>query len=322
MGPYRKFQVKGLIMGISRQVLSSGIIGALIASVCFGTSVAEAVDPGTIVAVGTSDSHGVLEGNDCLLSANCFVSTAPSLIQLRAFRDLVGVRDVSGFMDRFFTVSPSFDGADNTFDGLIRYALRVNGRILATGQKATTELRMIASVTDVTGGVEVELVRGLAGSISSRGGGTSISVSGVSVGVDVPIPLPKLDDVVNEPVRHIVTVPLRRGHTYRLRIIVEATAQQEFAPVSGQAQSADISLNGDEPFPNRAPGVPGGLMWDTATVALGDDQVELLDLLDQALAKHDADIKAALQGIDDQLEEIRILLLTPQGRRPGFPLKP
>ena len=46
------------------------------------------------------------------------------------------------------------------------------------------------------------------------------------------------------------------------------------------------------------------------------------------LATHDADVKRELAEIKDmldeqrqQLEEIKRLLLTPQGRREGFPLK-
>ena len=41
-----------------------------------------------------------------------------------------------------------------------------------------------------------------------------------------------------------------------------------------------------------------------------------------SLDQHDADIKATLTRIEGNLAEIRDLLLTPQGRRPGFPKKP
>lgn len=42
---------------------------------------------------------------------------------------------------------------------------------------------------------------------------------------------------------------------------------------------------------------------------------------DNNLAAHDADIKARLNQIDAVLQEIIRLLITPQGRRPGFPRK-
>ena len=114
-------------------------------------------------------------------------------------------------------------------------------------------------------------------------------------------------------------VKLRRGHHYRLHFELESSA---VSFVVG-ALRADAFAQ-----------------WHRLSVNAGEDVVELLDAHDQdikaalaalagALAKHDADIKAELtiiknqlNGIDQDLEEIKTLLLTPQGLRDGFPINP
>ena len=56
---------------------------------------------------------------------------------------------------------------------------------------------------------------------------------------------------------------------------------------------------------------------------LGLDAIAAHDLMIKAaLAQHDADIKTRLDQVDAKLMEIRDLLLTPQGLRPGWPLRP
>lgn len=62
----------------------------------------------------------------------------------------------------------------------------------------------------------------------------------------------------------------------------------------------------------------GTATWNRLTVSLDEDEVELLDDLAVALQKHDEDIKARLDTVDEKLDTIHRLLQTPQGRRPGW----
>lgn len=90
------------------------------------------------------------------------------------------------------------------------------------------------------------------------------------------------------------TAKLRRGGLYRLHFELQSSAV-----------SFVIGLLRADAFAR----------WHFLTVSVDEDEVE-------QLAIHDQDIKAKLQGIEDNLEEIKDLLRTPQGRRPGFPIKP
>ena len=117
--------------------------------------------------------------------------------------------------------------------------------------------------------------------------------------------------VLTDEVGHFI-VKLRRGHHYRLHFELESSA---VSFVVG-ALRADAFAQ-----------------WHRLSVNAGEDVVELLDAHDQdvkaalaalagALAKHDADIKNRLNGINQDLQEIKTLLLTPQGLREGFPINP
>lgn len=90
------------------------------------------------------------------------------------------------------------------------------------------------------------------------------------------------------------TVKLRRGGLYRLHFELQSSGVSFIAGF----MRADAFAK-----------------WHILTVSVDEDEVE-------QLAIHDQDIKARLKGIEDDLEEIKKLLRTPQGRRPGFPLKP
>lgn len=90
------------------------------------------------------------------------------------------------------------------------------------------------------------------------------------------------------------TVKLRRGGLYRLHFELQSSGVTFVAGL----MRADAFAK-----------------WHILTVSVDEDEVE-------QLAIHDQDIKARLKGIEDDLEEIKKLLRTPQGRRPGFPLKP
>jgi hypothetical protein len=118
------------------------------------------------------------------------------------------------------------------------------------------------------------------------------------------------------------TVKLKRGRTYRLTFEVEVLGE---ALVVGKTIASATAT------------------WQHSIVRADEDEVDLLGQHDTGihaaltahdlairtqLATHDADIKRELAEIkkklDDQqalLEEIKKLLLTPQGRREGFPIK-
>lgn len=89
-------------------------------------------------------------------------------------------------------------------------------------------------------------------------------------------------------------VRLRRGRTYRLWFTVEAMVELFLL---GQGRARAIAT------------------WTHLAARVDEDEVE-------QLAKHDAAVMEEFADIRRRLDEIKRLLLTPQGRRPGFPLKP
>jgi hypothetical protein len=117
-------------------------------------------------------------------------------------------------------------------------------------------------------------------------------------------------------------VTLRRGHRYRLTFELQVLGE---ALVVGKVIS-DAQAT-----------------WTRSRISVDEDEVDLLTLHDTAvrtdlaahdqavrgaLATHDSDIKQKLAEIlakldeqSKQLAEIKQLLLTPQGRRDGFPIK-
>lgn len=93
---------------------------------------------------------------------------------------------------------------------------------------------------------------------------------------------------------------LRRGHNYRLEFEVEVLGE---ALVVGKTH------------------VEAFATWTRSRINVDEDEVDLL-------RDHDADVKSELAEIQRkldeqaaQLAEIKRLLLTPQGRREGFPIK-
>jgi hypothetical protein len=309
-----------------RPLLFHGSTRAAVAAALLLAAPVGAVEPGEQILVDTSaSSHGVLLEQSLTLNvrtgcASCEVTTSPDRIELFASRNLVGVNEVAGFMAREFSLSPSVFGTANEVDALIRFDLRINGDFLAIGRKASAEVQVIASVDDVTGSVQI--ARGLAAALGGQGGGENVSVSapGTPVGFGVPIPLPKLEQIANQSIRHFVTLPLKRGHTYRLRVEFRGSAQQELAPLTGISQSAELNFAGGNPLPVAAPGVDGGLHWDQAVVLVQHDGFERLEQLMADLAQHDADVKAELTRIEEQLTTLQRLILTPAGRLPRFPV--
>lgn len=102
---------------------------------------------------------------------------------------------------------------------------------------------------------------------------------------------------------------LRRGHSYRISFLLQSSATTFL--LGRLRADAFATLH-------------------SLSVSVAEDTTEQLTTHDQdmkeELATHDADvkreladIKARLGNIEDDLAEIRQLLLTPQGLRPGFP---
>ena len=105
---------------------------------------------------------------------------------------------------------------------------------------------------------------------------------------------------------------LRRGRTYRIWFEAEALAELF---IVGNARASSAAA------------------WKKLSVWVDEDEVEQISIHDtdvksaitehdedikDAIAQYDEDIKKELAGIKDDLEEIKLLLITPQGRRPGF----
>jgi len=95
-------------------------------------------------------------------------------------------------------------------------------------------------------------------------------------------------------------IKLRRGHRYRVTFAVE---------VLGEALAVG-SVQAD-----------GQADWSAITVTVGPDVAEQLSQHDADIKQKLADLDKKISGTNAKLDEIKELLLTPQGRRPGFPKK-
>lgn len=62
----------------------------------------------------------------------------------------------------------------------------------------------------------------------------------------------------------------------------------------------------------------GTAYWNSLSISVDEDEVALIDDLAVAVEQHDQDIKARLDQVDDQLEALKHLIQTPQGRRPSW----
>ena len=194
-------------------------------------------------------------------------------------------------------------------DAQISTTFNFTGLLLGGGAyKTSASLTM--HVIDVTGGANVQIAShplfeqersGDQGFTDVSSGGESQAVRGSNVAFQVK---------------------LRRGHTYRLSFEVEVLGE---ALVVGKVIT-DASAS-----------------WGRSIVTVDEDEVDLLGVHDaevkgalsahdsaikSLLATHDADIKRELDAINKKLDdnkalldEIKRLLLTPQGRREGFPIK-
>jgi len=139
-------------------------------------------------------------------------------------------------------------------------------------------------------------------------------------------------------------VKLQRGHTYRIKFSLETLAEEfaigrivTSASASWSKLYVVISPDQAEQLRQHDADIKAALAaHDTqikAALATHDADIKAAlaahdATMKAALAKHDADIKAKLDQLDGKLtdinaklDEIKILLLTPQGRRPGFPNK-
>lgn len=209
----------------------------------------------------------------------------------------------------------------NLVDAQISVKFDCVGEILATAAydaKATVTLE----VDDITPGGPVLPVTSSTIFQQERSG--SQGFTDISSGADLEYPR---GDTAS------IQVKLRRGRTYRITFKAETLSEAfGIGEILGDCSAT----------------------WNQLSVTAGADQVELLSQHDadikSAIATHDADIKAAiaahdttmkaalalhdadikhkldeldgkLTDISAKLDEIKSLLLTPQGRRPGFPLK-
>jgi hypothetical protein len=60
-------------------------------------------------------------------------------------------------------------------------------------------------------------------------------------------------------------------------------------------------------------------VFDKISVSVSEDVVEIVDLHDDQMTREHNMIKTQLETILEELDEIKRMLKTPQGRRPGFP---
>lgn len=98
-------------------------------------------------------------------------------------------------------------------------------------------------------------------------------------------------------------IKLQRGRTYRINFKAEAYGSPLLSGIESSVRARLEKL-----------GVSIGIDL-TEQIAIHDQEIKA------AIADHDEDIKEKIEGIMADLEEIKKLLITPQGRRNGFPLK-
>jgi len=98
-------------------------------------------------------------------------------------------------------------------------------------------------------------------------------------------------------------IKLRRGRTYRIYFKAEALGSPLLTGIESSVRAR----------------------WEKVGVSIGIDLTEQIAIHDEdikaAIAEHDEDIKEQLYEVMADLEEIKKLLITPQGKRDGFPLK-
>ncbi|HSS63357.1 MAG TPA: hypothetical protein VLS27_02925 [Gammaproteobacteria bacterium] len=278
------------------------------------------IEPGDLVVAvppGTSGEISTLF-IDCLL---CNSAHSPSKLRAVARRDLPGDSRIALFMSREFEVSPLL--AESEVDGLIRSSFDLVGTLGALGSlsRSLYDIGVVLIDKETGQSIAAETVA------SSLRQGSSVSVTPPGSPVGFPVPDPQ-SDLVDTAFTHHLRAPLRRGHRYEIRINFEVKAQVEDSILDPIAITA---FAGSNFFQGQR-----GLTWNNCLVSLAPDDFERItdqiaahDAAAAAqLAQHDADIKSELADIKgelgdirEQLDRIERLLLTPQGRRPGFPLK-
>jgi len=229
------------------------------------------------------------------LEASGSVSATPTDNEVITNLGSVGVdstpryADGSVYVDFFVPGSP-----DNVVDAYISVSYDFVST-LVTGSVYTVANSVGLRIQDRTWGEVFHASQTIAS--ASRDGDQGIS--DVNFGVQRNV---ELDSTANWAVK------LRRGGTYRLHFEL-----QTYSQLGGNARA-------------RA-------NWRVIGITIGDDLVDQLANHDAAIqqgisqiltefsslhAEH-AEIKAMLSGITQDQEEIKQLLLTPQGLRPGFP---
>jgi len=200
-----------------------------------------------------------------------------------------------------FTISASDPGPGGVIEAHVSAGFDYNAFLLgAAAYTVDAELNLV--ISDVTGGAPGVPVAST--TLASRDRSGDQGLTDISAGGQYVVLMDEGGGL---------KALLQRGHTYR--ITVQATAYGAALVLGRPSSDVTVRLN-------------------SLHVTLDEDEVEQLaahdaavraelaehDALIQALiAQHDADIKARLDGIQDDLDEIKTLLITPQGLRPGFP---
>jgi hypothetical protein len=206
------------------------------------------------------------------------------------------------YNDIFIPGSP-----DNLVDVEISVDYDVYGNFLAVGLYTLTN-GLSLSIEDLTAPGEFAASVNLDG--MQRQGDQGFSDASVAEERAV-----QLDDSGKLQVR------LRRGHNYRINFQLQSSAVTFIlgkmrADAFARRHSLAISVATDttEQLDSHDQDIKNGLASVEATLQT-DIAVHDADIKQEL-----ADIKNQLNGIQDDLDEIKLLLITPQGLRPGFPV--
>jgi len=205
------------------------------------------------------------------------------------------------YNDIFIPGSP-----DNLVDVEVSVNYDVYGNFLAVGLYTVTN-GLSLSIEDLTAPGEFAASVSLDG--MQRQGDQGFT--DVSVAEERAV---QLDDSGNLQLR------LRRGHSYRIHFKLQSSAVtfvlgKMRADAFARRHSLSVSVAADTTE-----------QLDNHDQDIKNDLASVQAALQNDIAVHDADIKQELagirnqlNGIQDDLDEIKLLLITPQGLRPGFP---
>jgi hypothetical protein len=297
-----------------------GLLIVLVAVVPYAAFAEPFVSPGETLEFAHADGGGT----QCRIATGVLPDTGPCEDPLTTFHAADNfVRAVfdatlltGGLGEAHYTTAWIYNNfsipgdPNNLVDAQISVTFGYYGVLFAGGAFKTSGTLSL-EVADVTPGDPIRLITGPTIFQQERSGDQGFS--DIAIGQELQYPRGESASI---------QVKLRRGRTYRITFKLETLAE-EFA-VGRVVANASAS-------------------WSQLSVTLGSDEVEQLSQHDgdikSAIATHDATMKAALEqhdadikrkldeldgkltDINAKLDEIIDLLLTPQGRREGFPLK-